>query len=310
MDKRIISIMMIVISGVFWFVLAEDTINIVSAISSEELRNSDGSLLENAAVSVKTTNETTCDTTTENVSSCRKMEQRILSSTLRIEIRTWIIYVEGEGYATLFSNGHGTVMDGRYLLTHNHFKLPLLELLADEFNGELATITLYTADGNILWQGPLTTAGVVFDDSETLLLEFLDRDGRGLFKSLGIPSAEIVAEETVPVSTGTTVAQVNWDEDKAYVQWTKVKDVSNDADTPIIDLAECLIPGSSGGGVFLNGEHIANNWSRSMGCIEASDDETLLYSTAALNPVELLAASRRMSRRLARLHYGPILLGT
>ena len=292
MGNRIFLIMVILISSAVWFVDPKETLNVVLAIGLDEIRNSAGQLLEDPIVSDEIMIESACGPGSENVDSCREIEQSILSSTLRIEIKTWIIYVEGEGYASLFSNGHGTVMGGRYLLTHNHFKLPLLELLADDFNGELATITLYTAGGNVLWKGALATAGVVHDDSETLLLEFLDREGRGLFESLGIPSANFIAERDVLLATGMQVAQVNWDQDLAYVQWTKVKAVNNDADSPAVDLAECLIPGSSGGGVFLNGAHIANNWSRSTGCIEGSDDDGLLYSTAALNSAELLAASR------------------
>jgi hypothetical protein len=238
----------------------------------------------------ETSKAVTCGLADETSMSCEEMEQRILSTTLRIEIKTWIIYVEGQGYSSLFSNGHGTVMDGRYLLTHNHFRLPLLELLADESDGELATITLYTADGNLLWQGPLTTAAVAYDDAETLLLEFLDEDGRGLFDALGVPSAEFAAAVAQQITPGATVAQVNWDENQAYVQWTHVEDLLDEAGTPVLQLADCIIGGSSGGGVFFNGEHIANNWSRSMACVEGKDEASLLYSKAALNSAKLLAA--------------------
>jgi hypothetical protein len=231
----------------------------------------------------------TCVGSSERALSCQEMEQRILSATLRIEIETWIIYVEGEGYTSLFSGGHGTVIKGRYLLTHNHFKLPLLELLADDVNGEFATVTLYTGDGEHLWQGPLTTAGVAFEDSETLLLEFLDKNGQGLFESMGVPSADFTAGETATVAAGSEVAQINWDLNQAYVQWTEVKAVDKEGDTPVIRLEDCLIPGASGGGVFLNGAHIANNWSRSAGCGETSYDENFHHSTAALNSAELLA---------------------
>jgi len=87
--------------------------------------------------------------------------------------------VGDQGYTRLFYGGHGTVINGRYLFTHNHFKLPLLEMLADDGDDEYATVTLYGSNGEFFWQGPLTTAVVTFDNSETLLLEFLDRNGRG-----------------------------------------------------------------------------------------------------------------------------------
>jgi hypothetical protein len=291
MGKRIFLLMIAIIGSVVWFVLTEDKINIVSEINPDEFENQVAFLSKDQAVSLKTINEATCGLSEVNV-SCQQMEQRILSSTLRVEIDTWIIYVEGQGYTSLSSNGHGTVMDDSYLLTHNHFRLPLLELLGGDFEGEFATVRLYTADGSLLWQGPLTTAAVAFNDAETLLLEFWDWDGRGLFDKLGIPSADFTASKTQQISSGTTVAQINWDNDHAYIQWTKVEAAFSDAGTPVIELADCLMPGSSGGGVFLNGVHIANNWSRSMGCIEASDNDTLLYSTAALNSAELLATIR------------------
>lgn len=250
------------------------------------------SLVIDQSLGSETTKEAICNNPDEMSFNCEEIEQMILSTTLRIEIKTWIIYVEDQGYSSLSSNGYGTVMDGRYLLTHNHFQLPLLELLADDFNGQFAKITLYTANGSLLWQGPLTTAGVAFADSETLLLEFMARDGQGLFESLGIPSADFTADITQQITIGTTVAQVNWDNEQAYIQWTKVKDVFIEAGAPVLQLTDCIIGGSSGGGVFLNGEHIANNWSRSRGCVAGSDDESLLYSKAAINSAELIAASR------------------
>ena len=227
--------------------------------------------------------EAACGSSNVTSLNCEEMEQTILSATLRIEIKTWIIYLENRGWSSLFSNGHGTVMDGRYLLTHNHFRLPLLELMADD-------ISLYTADGSLLWQGPLTTAAVVYDDSETLLLEFVERNGQGLFQSLGIPSADFATGESPQASPGATVAQINWDSERAYVQWTQVEAVNREAGTPVVQLADCIIGGSSGGGIFLDGKHIANNWSRSRGCVEESADESQLYSKAALNSAELLAA--------------------
>lgn len=277
MGKKIF-FMIVIASGIAWLSLSGGAIEKVLASGPVAAMNSINSFMDSQAINNEIPNE--------------DLEQSILASTLRIEIRTWIIYVKGQGYTTLSSNGHSTVLEGRYLLTHNHFKLPLLDLLADDFNGELATITLYTADGNFLWRGPLTTAGVAFDDSETLLIEFLDKDGRGLFESLGVPSADFMAGEEAPVAAGSAVAQINWDQNRAFVQWTKVQVVLNEEDTPVVRLADCLIPGASGGGVFINGAHIANNWSRSTGCGKASYDEALHHSTAALNSAELLASVR------------------
>lgn len=214
------------------------------------------------------------------------VERRILASTLRIEIETWIVYIEGQGYTSMFGDGHGTVMDGRYLVTHNHFRFPLQEMLKDKHESEFATITLFQADGRQIWQGPLKVTNLAFPDSETLVLEFEGESGVGLFETLDVPSADFAA--LPPVKAGMEVAQVNWDGNQAYIQWTTVEAVGRRGDTPVMKLADCLIPGSSGGGVFVNGVHVANNWSRSLGCDEATSNEAQDYSVAALNSAELL----------------------
>jgi len=60
-------------------------------------------------------------------------------------------------------------------------KTNLLYIVDNYYDGddEYATVTLYGSNGEFFWQGPLTTAVVTYDNSETLLLEFLDRNGRG-----------------------------------------------------------------------------------------------------------------------------------
>ncbi len=86
---------------------------------------------------------------------------------------------------------------------------------------------------------------------------------------------------------GKTVAQVNWDEQQAFVQWSSIKAVTTAEGTNVVTVEECLVPGSSGGGVFVDGIHIGNNWFRSQGCIEHNSDISTLYSTAALNSAEI-----------------------
>lgn len=220
------------------------------------------------------------------------IEQTILASTLRIEISTWMMYVEDQGYVSYSGDGHGTVIDGRHLVTHNHFQVPLQDIIADDENSELATVTLYKADGQQLWQGPLTAIEVAYKGTETLLFEFQDEDGRGLFETLGVPSAEFEILLQNPVQLGTEVAQINWDNRQAYVQRTKVEAITKEGDTPVIRLSGCLVPGSSGGGIFVDGVHIANNWSKVDGCDGSPNDNMPFQSTGALNSIELVAAAR------------------
>jgi hypothetical protein len=203
-----------------------------------------------------------------------------------------MMYVEGQGYVSYSGDGHGTVIDGRHLVTHNHYQVPLKDLMADDENGELATVTLYKADGQQLWQGPLTAMEVAYEGAETLLFEFQDEDSRGLFEMLGIPPANLDVMPGTSVQVGTEVAQINWDNSQAYVQWTSVEAITEEGHTPVIRLSDCLVPGSSGGGIFVDGVHIANNWSKIDGCDGSTNGVMPFHSTGALNSIELVAAAR------------------
>lgn len=286
MSKQMTLIILAIISGLSYLGIGERTAAMGSDLGLVERQNAVASFSERD-------NHTTCSAAApERPLACLEKEQKILAMTLKIEISSWIMYVEDQGYVSYFSNGHGTVMDGRYLVTHNHFQLPLQDLLADEQKSQLATVTLYRFDGEQLWQGPLTAMRVVFEDSETLLLEFQDQNGRGLFEALGIPSADFELMPQAAIQPGAEVAQINWDLNRAYVQWTNVKTRTLVSGTSVIRLSDCIVAGSSGGGVFVEGVHIANNWSRAHVCDEGTEDETQYHSTAALNSVELLAASQ------------------
>lgn len=251
--------------------------------------NQIASTLSVTMVNGASTDKLSCRSTIEiRNPQCQEIEQRILATTLRIEIQKYV-YVEDQGLTELFSTGYGTVIAGRYLVTHNHFKLPLLELLADDVNGRYATVWLYTADDMLLWEGPLTQASATFVDSESLLLEFLDQDGRGLFEQLGVPSADFSTLETGVVLPGAEVAQINWDHQHAFVQWTTINETGFYEGTPVVVLSDCILVGASGGGLFIDGVHFANNWSRSWDCAEEAAGLDHHYSTAALNSTPLLA---------------------
>jgi hypothetical protein len=285
MGKRVFFLAIVVVAvGLAWFVLDVNVAEMKALAGPYETKN---------ASHFPSSAGTMCAEEADTQGpACLEMERKILATTLRIEIRTWIIYIEGQGYTTLSSNGHGTVVGDRYFLTHNHFDLPLLQLLSDGKDGEFAEVNLYAAEGELLWQGSLTTAAVALDDSETLLLEFEDRNGNGLFETLGLPSAEFAAGEVATLTVGTEGAQINWDESQAQVQWATVQGTLTERGTPIVRLDDCLVPGASGGGVFVGGIHVANNWSRSVGCGETDIGEAVKHSTAALNSAELVAAIR------------------
>ena len=63
--------------------------------------------------------------TVANAEICRQIEEVILQSTVRVRIETWVVKSGESGYEFGYSMGHATLKDGRYLVTHNHFNVPL-----------------------------------------------------------------------------------------------------------------------------------------------------------------------------------------
>jgi hypothetical protein len=224
--------------------------------------------------------------------SCREMEQAILASTVRIVMETWIVYVEGVGYKTLFGDGHGTVKDGRYLVTHNHYEPGLLSLLMQPDPSAVVTITLFRANGERLLELPNTAVPVVAVDAETLILDFGLKEGRALFTTLGLASAEFRAWPSFSLQPGTQVAQINWDRQQTSVQWVTIETMTTEAGTPTAMLSSCVEKGASGGGLFWHGYHIGNNLSRSAACGQEVADGSQHYSKATLNTEVAMAKSR------------------
>lgn len=211
---------------------------------------------------------------------CRALERQILNSTVLISFKGWVIKPGGAGYQADYSSGHGTVMDGRYLVTHNHFSLPVSDERGE--GGEVYGVRIYLYDsaGLPVFQGPSSEFEVVVEEGETLVLRHEDE---GFFKALGFSSAEFGAWASLPVEIGVEVAQVDWDGLTTRVDWVKVKDVDMEAGTPRLVLADGVFPGASGGGIFWEGVHVANNWLYQAKVGEGGDryDEA---TTAALNP--------------------------
>jgi hypothetical protein len=103
-------------------------------------------------------------------------------------------------------SSHATIMVGRYLVTHNHFKFSLTETAAENEKGYFA-ISLRRADGTlILDQAPLDAFQIVYADPQTLVLEFLNAQGRGLFSALGLPSANFTNWRALRLQPGLELA--------------------------------------------------------------------------------------------------------
>lgn len=206
------------------------------------------------------------DPTPEYAPSCRALERQILSSTVRIEIEAWISRPAGpEGFGLYevrpaHGNGHGTVRGGRYLITHNHFDVPLPASGAAS-SITFGTVTLYAASGERLaLQAQPASLSVVRGGEETLLLDFGLVGNMGFFEAAGLASADFKSWQALPLQAGMEVAQVNWDGRTTHVQWVTVEAVVTGDGPPQLVLARGLTRGASGGGVFWNGYHVANNW--------------------------------------------------
>jgi hypothetical protein len=209
--------------------------------------------------------------------SCDMLERRILASVVRYEIYGPSMDGSGRQAEGL---GHGMVKDGRYLVVHNHFGV---DLSSFDSGSPDAVITMYNGIGDLFMWKDSPHFTVVAEETEALVLDFGQSDGGdGFFETLGIPSAYFESWEEAAPHSGQIVAQVIWDGRHSDVAWTSIKDVILDDGTPRLILANTLLPGASGGGVLLDGSHIAVNWERGKHLDEvgAVIEE---FSTAALN---------------------------
>lgn len=209
---------------------------------------------------------------------CGALEERLLESVVRLELGA--VDEHGRWEAEI---GHGTVMGGRYLVTHNHFdlRLSLLESEAPNFD---ASASLYRADGTKIWMyGEVVHFTIVVKDSQTLVLDFGRDDlGQGFFERHGLASASFRTLPAVVPERGDEVAKVDWADGRAYLEWGRVEDVRNESGTSIIAISKASQLGASGGGVFWQGHHIANNWA-SVEVFGAEGELVRRYSKAALN---------------------------
>lgn len=193
--------------------------------------------------------------------------QQILASTVRLEIH-------GAGIS------HGTVLNGRYLVTHNHFPFDMTGI-SDTYPADFNAFSLYRSDGSpLIDTSRLTNLTVVLAEKEMLVLDFGTFGDQGFFDFLGIPSAEF--RTGAGLAAGMEVAQLNWNETTAWIEWVLVRSVTNIDGVPVLVLENTLTAGASGGGIFWSGRHVGNNWSTSI-VVDGNDQVIDAYSVSALN---------------------------
>lgn len=209
--------------------------------------------------------------TAEIIASCAAQAERILASTVRIEF-----------HGLAGGIGHATVVGGRYLITHNHYPVTAAAL-QNGGEDQVTAISVFKANGDIiLLKAPLSYFSVVAEESEMLVLDFQVYSGVGFFDSLSVPSADFRGDVDQLPQPGSEVAQIDWDGTTAHVDWVRVTAIVTHEGTPHIILENFVQHGASGGGVFFNGVHVGNNWTRQTDRLESSEI-IRQYSLAALN---------------------------
>ena len=220
---------------------------------------------------------------------CAAWEQQILATTVRIQVSGWLASAaENTAIWTRLDTeiGHGTVMNGRYLVTHNHYQMPFDLLAAGRVAG---LVSLFTSAGEpILSKADINIISIAYEDSQTLVLDFQTETGQGLFDALGLPSATCKSWTELELQPGMEVAQIDWDGTVVHVDWVQVETVLLEGETPKLELDNFNEIGSSGGGVFWRGEHIANNWQRTTVNESGRTAVFRQFSSAALNSVPVV----------------------
>ena len=215
---------------------------------------------------------------------CLEMEQTILESTVRIALHGWVEVENGYEVERIKGTiSHATVIDGRYLITHNHFGIPLSQvLLYNQYAlGEFTGVSVFRLDGtSILDRAPIESFVVVAEQGETTVLDF----GADFFTQLGVRSAKVMSETAVALQPGMEVAQVDWDrQGHTRVVWTEIDTVYAQNNLPIMQVQHFIELGASGGGVFVNGIHIGNNWGRIIETNQLTGQTSQNLSLVALN---------------------------
>ena len=251
--------------------------------SSSQISDSDALILNSDNTASGIINENRCQNpTAQHLQNCLAWEEQILAATVRIEIHRWLSEEGVRGEHIDGSIGHATVRNGRYLVTHNHFSIPLASI--EGTSDEQLRISVYKADGDLILDSvPPSAFTIAVQDQETVVLDFGEYATEGLFDMLDIPSAEFQSWESLSIGPGTEVAQINWDNQTAFVEWVNIRTLVTTEGTPRIELDNGIIKGASGGGIFWNGIHIGNNWTTAT--IQSTNDGTVLdaFSVAALN---------------------------
>lgn len=220
--------------------------------------------------------------------NCIAMEQTILDATVRIEFHGTIEIDDSYGVTQI--NGtisHATVINSRYLLTHNHFGIPLSQIKVFEQHAakSFSGVSVYKLDGTaVLDHAALNSFTVVEERDESVLLDFGTIQEEGFFTQVGIASAKSGNFEDGLLQPNTEIGLIDWDgEENTRIVWAPIQTVYQDTGLAFIQIEHFIELGASGGGVFLQDKHIGNNWARVTETDLNTGDITQQFTLVALN---------------------------
>ena len=217
--------------------------------------------------------------------ACPQIDAAILSTTVCIHLQAWRVKQDESGYFVDESIGHATVMDGRFLVTHNHYSL----LEQADLPESSISVAIFDAKGRHLFSAPLTDFSVTPTAAETCLFELKYEYWQDKLAAAGIQSAQFANWQQLDLQPGMEVAQVDWDGRSTRLDWTRIEQVITEDGVPRLVVGDGVAQGGSGGGIFWNGKHIANNWQY----VEHLDgDDNIIYVTG------IAALNTRLKRRL------------
>ena len=260
-----------------------------------EIRPSAATQLTPASMPQTPTPAPACaDPTPEIAAACEAQVAQILNATVRIELEYWsegqIVAETGSTqYEVAEATSHATLINKRYLITHNHFPISPRELKEDA-SGPRLRLSLYTIQGEAILRGAsLRNFDVVAEWPETLVLDFRE-SGEVLFKAFGVRSMPVATTAVTHLPAGTEVAQINWDSATTWVEWVHIERITAEQDVTQIILSSSVRKGASGGGVFWNGQHIGNNWTTNEVRNSTNGKVIDTFSVAAVNSEMLLSS--------------------
>lgn len=188
--------------------------------------------------------------------TCTQMAADILRSTVRLHLTVWQVKPDESGYDWESVISHATLRDGRFLVTHNHYAPLEQTSLADV----AISMSVYNSTGQFLFSAPLTDFEVTEEADETLVFEIKNDYIMEQLAASGITSAKFKDWPSLQLQPGMEVAQVDWNGRVSRVDWTTIDKIITEERIPRLVLNDGVTKGSSGGGIFWNGIHIANNW--------------------------------------------------